>query len=252
MFDDLATAVKELNARDWRDDSDEELAAAVTELAKVKNALDSAEASLLATFDTRRVWAADGAKSAKAWMTRRSLLPKGECGSRLRLARSLKTMPLAADAMAAGEISATHVRRIASANNRRTATVFDRDQDRLVTWACTLTFDAFNRKVDYWLQEHDPDGADENDIDRSDRRRVNLAETFGGMFYGTMAFDPIRGTIVRDELDRREQALFEHDWAEAKTKLGRDPQPHELARTPEQRRARRHGRNGHAIRDHAR
>ena len=57
------------------------------------------------------------------------------------------------------------------------------------------------------------------------------------MWSGNTLLDPISGEIVGAELERREQELFEADWADAKARLGRDPRPGELDRTPGQRRA---------------
>jgi hypothetical protein len=57
------------------------------------------------------------------------------------------------------------------------------------------------------------------------------------MWFGDMTFDPVSGAIVSKVLKDIEQELFEADWAEAKTRLGREPAVNELSRTPAQRRA---------------
>ena len=57
------------------------------------------------------------------------------------------------------------------------------------------------------------------------------------MFAGAMLLDPVSGLIVSNELVRIEREMFEAGWAEAKTRLGCDPLPSELKRTPDQRRA---------------
>ena len=80
-------------------------------------------------------------------------------------------------------------------------------------------------------------GADRSAMDKRDRRRVSLDQTIFGMYSGSMLLDPISGLVVKGELDRLEQALFAADWAEAKERLDREPQLHELRRTPDQRRA---------------
>ena len=48
---------------------------------------------------------------------------------------------------------------------------------------------------------------------------------------------PHRWEHLRPRLDRLERLLFEADWKAAQDALGRDPPPHELDRTPSQRRA---------------
>ena len=126
---------------------------------------------------------------------------------------------------------------LAGARNHRTETLFARDEAMLVDQARRLSFQGFERCVQEWLLHADPDGADRDEMERRDRRQVSLDETFTGMFSGHLLLDPVSGTIVADELRRLEQDLFETDWAQAKTRMGREPLVHELARTPGQRRA---------------
>ena len=64
-----------------------------------------------------------------------------------------------------------------------------------------------------------------------------LEASFAGRWLGKITLDPIAGAIVGGELERLEGELFEADWAEARTELGRDPAVGELGRTPGQRRA---------------
>ena len=237
MFDALGVAIKELGQLDPEGLCDEELRDAVVELAKLRDAFTAAEARINRAFDVRRVYTADGARSAAAWLARTTRAPKTECGARLRLGRVCDELPVAAEAWAAGEIGAAHVRRLARARNRRTAELLRRDEPMLVDHARTLTFSDFERDVDYWFQHADPDGADEDEMERRSRRRLSLDETFTGTFSGHMLLDPVSGAIVSAELRRLEQQLFETDWKEAKQQVGRYPLPHELARTPDQRRA---------------
>jgi hypothetical protein len=130
-----------------------------------------------------------------------------------------------------------HVRRFAHARNRRTAQLLRRDEAMLVHHALTLSFGEFSTAIDYWSLHADPDGAEQSDLDRRDRRRVTLDQTLAGMWSGTMLLDPISGAIVAGELERLEQAMFDADRNDAKTRLGRDPRVGELARSADQRRA---------------
>jgi len=237
MFGDLAMAVKEVGSLEADTLVDEELTTAVVELATLRSALEAAEARLDAAWDTRRSWAADGARSARACLAHKTREAKGACGSRLWLGRVLAEMDLVAEAWAAGEISADHVRRLVKARNPRTAEAFERDQALLVHHARTLDFERFVRMVDYWVLRADPDGADASEMERRERRRVSLDRTIGGMWSGLTLLDPVSGTIVSGELERLEAEMFDADWAEARTRLGREPQVGDLARTSDQRRA---------------
>ena len=118
-----------------------------------------------------------------------------------------------------------------------TVAAFARDEATLVEAARTTTFDQFTQALEYWTQRNDPDGAEQSDIDRHDRRRVSFDQTFGGSYSGSILLDPISGEIVAGELERLEQELFDVDWADAKNRLERDPRIGELVRTPDQRRA---------------
>jgi hypothetical protein len=115
--------------------------------------------------------------------------------------------------------------------------VLARDEAMLVHQAMNLSFADFVRCIDYWMLHADPDGADESDMERRDRRRVSLDTTVSGMRSGSILLDPISGEVVGTELERIEERLFEADWAEAKERLGRDPRVGELARSGGQRRA---------------
>ena len=115
--------------------------------------------------------------------------------------------------------------------------VFIRDEPLLVDTAKHLRFEAFCRAVAYWEQVADPQGADDGEDRRFARRDVYLDQSLDGLFFGRVTLDPVGGTIVSDELERRARVLFEDDWADARARLGREPTLAELGRTPGQRRA---------------
>lgn len=162
--------MKEIAALDPATMADEELSEAVVEMARLRAALEAAEVQLTAQWDSRRVWSGDGAKSGAAWLATKTREPKGDCGRRLWLGRKLADMRAVAAAWAAGDIGAAHVRRLAQAHNRRTARLFERDEAALVHHAMTLSFAEFSQALDYWSLYADPDGAEQNDIDRRDRQ----------------------------------------------------------------------------------
>ena len=229
-------SVKELGEVDVVDVSDDELTEVVVELVKLRSALEAEHARLAAAWARRRSWAPQ-AKTAAAWLTATTKTPRGAIGSLLWLGREVAFMPLVEEAWRAGDLTEAHVRRLARVRNPRTCLRFGDDEALLVHLASTLTFSDFDQAVSYWQQMADPDGAAEDDMERAARRRVSLDETISGMWSGSVLLDPIPGTVVARELRRLERALFESDWAEAKERLGRDPQVIDLARTPDQRRA---------------
>ena len=237
MFDDLAVAIKEFNETDWSLDADESLSSGVVATARLRNAFEAGQAKQVLAWNLRQVWANDMAKSGKAWLVRRIRMPAVFCASILKIGRLAESMPGVMDAWLAGDISADHIRKIASMRNRRTEDAFGRDLDRFITWASQLRFKDFARKLDEWKLDEDADGSDEDEWERHARRSVTFNEVLDGEGFGTIHLDKIGTAIFGDELARLYDQLWRADWDAAKTKMGRDPSPDDLARTPVQRRA---------------
>jgi hypothetical protein len=96
-------------------------------------------------------------------------------------------------------------------------------------------FDQFCLHLQQWVAENDPDGGYR---DRPESRRFHASKTLGGSWALDGWLDPVSGTTFFGAFERIEGQLFEADWAEARERLGRDPEGvHELRRTPAQRRA---------------
>ena len=190
-----------------------------------------------AAFEASGEWAADGAKTASAWIATRCRVPRGAARKRARLGRTLRHLPRCAEAWREGRIGADQARAIASARRHRTEASMARDEEMLVAQASEMGFEDFYRALSYWKQLADPEGADAAEEDRKAARNVYLEASFTGMWLGQMTLDPISGSIVSGELHRLEHELFEADCAEAKERLGRTPRIDELARDGGQRRA---------------
>ncbi|HUZ09262.1 MAG TPA: DUF222 domain-containing protein, partial [Acidimicrobiales bacterium] len=157
--------------------------------------------------------------------------------ARVRRGRALRHLGVCAEAWSNGELTAAHVDVIAGLRSAVTQEALARDEAMLVGHARTLGFEHFTRAATYWEQLADPDGVEAGAEERRGRRDVYLAAGFDGMWLGQITLDPISGAVVAGELDRLEHEGFEADWAEARTRLGREPSAGELARTPRQRRA---------------
>jgi len=191
----------------------------------------------VAAFDVGEEWAADGAKTASAWIATRCRIPRSVARRRVRLGRALRQLPACAEAWCEGRIGSDQAKAIAAARRHRTQDAMERDEPLLVTQAESMGFEDFYRALSYWKQLADPEGADELELERRAARHVYLEASIGGMWLGQMTLDPISGSIVAGELNRLERELFEADCAEAKERLGRTPRLDELARTSDQRRA---------------
>jgi hypothetical protein len=199
--------------------------------------LDAFVTNATAAFDAADNWVPDGAQSAASWLTIRCHLPKMQAKRTVRRGRSLRHLPECATAWAEGDITAAQVDVIAKLRTDSTEEALARDEKMLVDQGSSMRHALFVRAASYWLQLADPEGVEEDDEDRRNRRDVYLTESFGGMWMGRITLDPISGSIVGGELDRIEKALFEAEWAEARERLGREPTVRELEKTNFQRRA---------------
>jgi hypothetical protein len=199
--------------------------------------LESVISSAGAAYDESRAWAAAGAKTATAWLTRRCRLSRGVATRLFRRGWHLRQLPVVAEAFSDGEITAAHVDTLVAVNTDWTEEALVADQPILVSKAKRLRFDQFAKAVAYWYQLTDPDGSEEEAEERRERRKVSFNACSSGMYVGSMTLDPISGSIVAGELGRIEEEFFKADWARARAERGANPPVDDLWRTIEQRRA---------------
>jgi hypothetical protein len=230
----LVAAVDELVAMDPHQLADGD---ALVELDHQLNRMMAVRARATAAWDAEQGWAPSGARTAGAWLAARTRVPVDDAKRVVRLGRALRVMPRTESAWLRGEINERHVARLAKARTPDTEDAFARDEAELVRTAGQSSFLSFNRRVHYWLQEHDEDGVERDAEAQRAARKVHLSQSFHGRWFGDLTLDPISGTIVSNALRSIEQQLFEADWAEARARLGQDPLTTDLRRTPAQRRS---------------
>lgn len=218
------------------------LATLVRQLHRLQAVVDAETADFAASGE----WAADGARSAAAWLAERCRMPKTVARRSVGLGKAAHELPVAAAAWMDGEISPAHVHALAAFRRPGTRQALLRDEEVLVGHARNLSYRAFRQLLAYWEQHVDPDGCEEAGEMRRARRDVRLSTSFDGMCLGNVTLDAVSGDIVLGELRRLEQALFEADWAAAKADAGEGSGAEaggegaplrRLARTPAQRRA---------------
>ena len=235
LLEQLDTAVAELGKLDPAGLGDDELADALVGVMRADSALGSVCARLAGEADARKVWADDGSKSCSGWLGRQAGRPVGECRGLVRRARRLRHMPVTAAAHGAGDISVAHVERLIRAA-KVNLEAFATDEEMLVGHARDLRFDDFCRALDYWCQLHDPDGTEDHARDRYAQRRLHLSETLDGTGVLDAWFDPVGFAQFRTALERIDNELWEHDWADARDRLGEQATEADLARSGAQRR----------------
>jgi hypothetical protein len=233
-IEELATALDDLLAEGADAHRD---AASVKELVRQHSRLESVLSTTAAAYDASGDWAADGAKTATAWLARSCRLPKAAARRMVRRGRNLRHLPVVAEAFSDGAINAAHLDALVAVRRPDSEEAMARDEALLVKQAKRLRFDQFTRAVAYWDQLADPDGSEEAAEERRARRDVYLEPSLNSMFLGSITLDPISGSIVSGELSRIEEEFFKADWARARAEQGANPTPDDLWRTPAQRRA---------------
>jgi hypothetical protein len=220
--------------------SDDELGQTLVDWQRIESRLAASKARLTASFDLRGAYRADGAKSAAAWLARKTNGSPAAARAQTRLARRLRLMPLTAAALAAGQISERHAEilaGLAGSNRKPIADAFPHAEGHLLEYAKTLDFERFVTAVRYWEAVVDQDGTEDQAASDHESRHVHLSETFRGNWVLDGQLDPIAGTEVATALRRIYDELFAADWAEAKAVHGDDICVDHLARNPTQRRA---------------
>ena len=229
-------AVDELLGVDVAALDDHTVADALIELRRVQARLAAVEARLIAAVDTRRHWASAGFRSTTPWLADSDNTALDDARGDVRLARRLRTMPATADALAAGDITVAHARRLAVINAPDVIAAFADAEDFLVGHVRTMRWADFTKALAYWLRHARAD--DDPDPDKADRdhRHVAIDEGLRGTGLLSGELTPTGKVEVSSALDRIEQELFEADWAAARAERGGAATVADLARTPRQRR----------------
>jgi len=207
----------------------------VVELRRVRAKLAAVEVRLVAQADGERPWAEDGYLTTAAWLAASDNTALGDARADVRLARRLRSMPATAAALAAGDISLAHARRLATLNAPDTAAAFAEAEEFLVGQARSMRWDDFTKALGYWLRQARPDKPDPDKPDR-DHRHMSLDDGLRGTGLLSGELTPTTKAIVRSALRPIEQELFEADWAAARAEHGDATTVAHLARTPRQRR----------------
>jgi hypothetical protein len=233
---DLVEVLGRAQQQDWSAVPADELGRTVVGLLTAQARLDAVVLAVTGAFERSGGWDEDGSRTAKGWISRHSPVPAGVAARLVGRARYLRLMPVAAAALAAGEITVEHLAVLGRACTAARAAAFAEVEASLVAKAKELPFDDWVRVVRYWCQLVDDEGA-EDDRDRQvEGRGLYLAKTIDGIRVLDARLDPVGGAVFQQELERLEQQEFEADWAEAKARHGEAACVSHLARTPAQRR----------------
>ncbi|HYZ13574.1 MAG TPA: DUF222 domain-containing protein [Actinomycetota bacterium] len=126
----------------------------------------------LGELERRQVWSRDGHFSLASWLATRHRVAPSTAASHVRMARALEAMPVAADALATGDVSSSAITLLASAREEAPEQ-FARSEGSLVDAARTLSVDHLKDVVARWRHDHADDADD-------DRQELYLSPTLVG------------------------------------------------------------------------
>jgi hypothetical protein len=227
----IADALDALADIDLRELDQDELTSTLVDVHRLQARTDAHVTDVVGAVD--RYWGQD--VQPVSWIAHKCRIKPSKAKAALARSRALRHMPEVKAAYDAGAMSSEHVALLAAAS-RSNRDAFEKAEEELVDDAQRLAFVSFDRRVAYFRQIADPDGCEAEAQDAFERRSLFAARTFESTVDAKALFDPIGGTIWRNELDRLERQLFEEDWKEARERLGDDATFDDLRRTSGQRR----------------
>ena len=207
-LDDLRVAIDSLLDVDPNELTDAELHELVTTVQRLRHRIAAVAGTAISAWDQRMVWADNGAGSAAVRLANDTSTSPSSTGVEVKRARKLRTMPHAAAALAAGELSPDHVDLLAKANQPWRNASFTDHEEFLVEQCKSLRFRDARKMVDYWCNRADADAAEDQAERQRSAAHLDVSSTLDGTVVVNGILDPIGGTIVGNEINRIERELY--------------------------------------------
>jgi hypothetical protein len=157
------------------------LGAALVEVETLLRRAQAAHAALLHEFDERRAADADGSPSTACWLQEHTGLADRESRAAVAFARTLHRLPLLATALAAGQVTAAHVRTLAANTRTLPAGLVTDSEAFLVDAATKLDSARYGVFLRQWVAVTAPGRYEADSERRYDSRWLTLATTYDGM-----------------------------------------------------------------------
>lgn len=238
-LDALEAAVGEFQHAELDGLPPEEELALQRRLEVIRRRLDHGTDRSAGHLDTSAAFVLDGHRNAKSAIVAISRVPGAEAHRRVQTARALRQLPHVEAAYAAGEIPTSHVRAIVrTVSNPRVAEHVEGADPIFAEVAARLGYDELRSVLTQWETHADPDGTGECNEQTHERRHLSLNENaIDGSGHLEGSFGGLQTAVLREILERYEEAEFHVDWAEAREAYGADARVEHLPRTARQRRA---------------
>jgi hypothetical protein len=157
----LRSALAEFRFSDVRALGNEQLASDLDELEHAERVIHSERSKRIAEIERRGSYAVDGHPSVASWLMSRHRIAPSLASGHARLARRLERMPVAKEALAAGEVSSSAITVLAAAQDA-CPEQFARSEKALVDAARSLPIDQLVSTVADWRDSRGVDSADEH------------------------------------------------------------------------------------------
>ena len=205
-------------------------------MSRLLNKIAALDASVITAFEATKESVVEGHPTCIGWLQHHARSHRDDAAGRRRLARRVRPMPVAAAALAGGEITGRHIDVLDRARRLVGDEAFAIAEQALVDAAVIRRFDSFARLVEYVIFEVGPRDANDREEKRYEDRYGSSSRTLDGD--GKIdAWMPALGfTVWQNELERLMEVEYQKDAAEAHDRLGRRPLASELCRTTRQRR----------------
>lgn len=236
-LEDVAEALDLALKVDFHALHSDERDAAVEAVMRLEAKVVALRSAAVQAYDANLDYGREGHRSAAAGIRHRCRMYGGAAAGAVSMARALTRMPATADALAAGDLTEAHVRRLIRSASRPE---FADAEAELVAKALTRSYKTWAHQIAYWEQQvdeerrgDDPDPPDPGE----DGRAAHVSKTVFDMTRIDAWLDPIGGEAFREALRRIEREFFDADWELAKQSHGESVTVDKLWRTPAQRRA---------------
>ncbi|MGH2573064.1 MAG: DUF222 domain-containing protein [Actinomycetota bacterium] len=191
----IRSLLDELCSEDLPGLTDAQLEEDFAELQRAGEIIEGERLRRLRELDRRRPWQRDGYLSTTSWLTNRFGVSGGRAADQVRLARALAEMPATRHALAAGEISSSALRVLASARDAHPE-AFSAHERTLLDAARSLSVRQLQQVVAYWQQAVDSRRALEDDDSLWQRRRLHVSQTLFGTVRVDGDLDPETGETL--------------------------------------------------------
>ena len=193
----LRSTIDQLASIDLASLSDAALDEELVEQARAVDLLQYQLLRITAEVDRRRYFEIDGILSTARYLAVACGMSNSAARQQLAVARALEEMPLAAAALASGDLPLCKVRLLAKAATAHPDS-YKRHEETLVEVADRLSVRQLHHAIDYWRQAQE---GPLNLTEQKERSFLHASRTWEGMVRVDGELDPESGEVVLSALD---------------------------------------------------